>query len=176
VSVDVRLFSRSNSHDLNTLPPRSNDTQKVIYRKYTPVLFSRVFAATQPRTVLTSLPTACTPPRGSNSRRNIFRINTYKSLSKQTTLTVIESYSYKKHRGWGALLTRNPKMARVLRPGGDHRVPIAGSFYPDRPNLSRPGRELLGERRALFASPDSSGLSPDVSTFHRSDPLFASRR
>ena len=113
------------------------------------MLFSRVFAATQPRTVFTPLPTASTPPRGSNSHRNLFRINTYKSLSKQTTLTVVESYSYKKHRGWGALLTRNPKMARVLRPGGDHKVPIAGNFYPDRPNLSRPGRELLGERRAF---------------------------
>src|SRR2546422_659052 len=56
-------------------------------------------AATQPRTVLTSLPTACTPPRRSHSHRNVFRINTYKSLSKQTTLTVIESHSYKKHRG-----------------------------------------------------------------------------
>src|SRR6266478_8457796 len=67
------------------------------------MLFSRVFAAAQPRTFFSSLPTACTPPRGSNSRRNAFRINTYKSLSKQTTLTVIESHSYKKHGGRGVL-------------------------------------------------------------------------
>jgi len=67
------------------------------------VLSSCVFAVTQPRTVFTSLPSACTLPRGSNARCNAFRINTCKSLSKQTTLTVIESYSYKKHRGWRVL-------------------------------------------------------------------------
>ncbi len=39
----------------------------------------------------------------SRMRRNAFRINTCTSLSKQTTLTVIESHSYKKHRGWGVL-------------------------------------------------------------------------
>jgi len=159
----------------NDLRFHSNANKKVIDTQCTFVLFSCVFAATQPRTVFASLPSACTPPRGSNSHRNFFRINTYKSLSKQTTLTVIESHSYKKHRGWGALLTRNPKMARVCVPAGTIESPLPGISNPDRPDLSRPGRELLGERRALFASPDSSGPSPDVSTFHRSDPLFASR-
>ena len=39
---------------------------------------------------------------------NLFRINTCKSLSKQTTLTLIESHSYKKGRGRGVLwLTSN---------------------------------------------------------------------
>src|SRR5882672_12691379 len=78
------------------------------------MLFSRVFAATQPRTVLTSLPNACTPPRGSNSRRNIFRINTCKSLSKQTTLTVIESHSYRKQGGMEGVMV-NQLQARRLR-------------------------------------------------------------
>ncbi len=87
----------------NVLRFHSNANKKVIDTQCTFVLFSGVFAATQPRTVLTSLPNACTPPRGSNSRRNAFRINTFKSLSKQTTLTIIESHSYKKHRGWGVL-------------------------------------------------------------------------
>src|SRR5882672_7220695 len=83
----------------NDLRFHSNANKKVIDTQYTFVLFSCVFAATQPRTVFTSLPNACTPPRGSHSRRNAFRINTYESLSKQTTLTVIESYSYKKQGG-----------------------------------------------------------------------------
>src|SRR6266850_1833592 len=104
------------------------------------MLFSRVFAATQPRTVLTSVPTACVPPRGSPSHRNVFRINTCKSLSKQTTLTVIESHSYKKHRGWGLLwLTRNLKR----------------DFYPERPSgaegplfRSRSGFLARGIRRS----------------------------
>ncbi len=104
------------------------------------MLFSRVFAATQPRTIFMSLPTACAPPRGSNSHRNVFRINTYKSLSKQTTLTVMESHSYKKHGGRGLLwLTRNPKR----------------DFYPERPSgaegplfRSRSGFLARGIRRS----------------------------
>ncbi len=113
----------------NDLRFHSNANKKVIDTQCTSMLFYRVFvyteprsvstvhpacpelgrklrgeprsAATQPRTVLTSLPTACTPPRRSHSHRNIFRINTYKSLSKQTTLTVIESHSYKNIGGGG---------------------------------------------------------------------------
>src|SRR6266850_8377726 len=113
----------------NDLRFHSNANKKVIDKQCTSVLFSPVFAcleprsvctvypacpelgrelrgeprsaATQPRTALTSLPTACTRPRGSHSRRNVFRINTYKSLSKQTPLTVTESYSYKKPGGGG---------------------------------------------------------------------------
>jgi len=84
----------------NDLRFHSNANKKVIDKQCTFVLFSCVFAATQPRTVLTSLPNACTPPRESNSHRNVFRINTCKSLSKQTTLTAIESHSYKKHGEW----------------------------------------------------------------------------
>jgi hypothetical protein len=40
--------------------------------------------------------------------------------------------TYEKHRGEGVLLlTRNPRKARALRPGGDHEVPVAGNFYPE---------------------------------------------
>src|SRR6266404_8092569 len=94
----------------NDLRFHSNANKKVIDTQCTSMLFSRVFAATQPRTVLTSLPSACTPPRGPNSPRKAFRINTCKSLSKQTTLTVIESHSYKKHRGWGVLWLTNSRL------------------------------------------------------------------
>jgi hypothetical protein len=41
---------------------------------------------------------------------NSFRMNTCKSVSKQTTLTHFRMNTYEKSRGWGVLLlTRNPK-------------------------------------------------------------------
>ncbi len=50
------------------------------------------------------------------SSRNPFRINTCKSVSKQTTLTLFRINTYKKHRGWGVLLlTRHP--AKGVCPG-----------------------------------------------------------
>src|SRR5437667_12889885 len=48
---------------------------------------------------------------------NPFRINTCKSLSKQTTLTLIESHSYKKHRGRGGAMVNQP---RDLSLGSSH--------------------------------------------------------
>ncbi len=89
-------------------------------------------AVTQPRTVLTSLATPCTPPRGSNARRNAFRINTCKSLSKQTTLTVIESYSYKKHRGWGVLWLTSSRLVV----SGHSLCPHFSLFTQDSPQIS----------------------------------------
>ncbi len=114
------------------------------------MLFSPVFActeprsaATPPRTVLTSLPTACTPPRGSKSHRKFFRINTYKSLSKQTTLTVVESHSYKKHRGWGCYA--HPESAD----GGG----VDSRFRPCRKGFfSRPVLRSLFAQRAFHNS------------------------
>src|SRR5882724_2205504 len=126
----------------NALPPRSNDSQKVIDTHCTFVLFflvylhtelrsaeshSRcfehpakdahpelssgtegVFCAARPPQFLTlaSVPLSHGSPRPITllpCTHNPFRINTYKSLSKQTTLTLIESHSYKKHRGRGVL-------------------------------------------------------------------------
>src|SRR6267142_5103823 len=109
------------------------------------MLFFRVFSATQPRTVLTSLPNASTPPRGSHSRRNVFGINTYKSLSKQTTLTVIESYSYKKHRGW-----------RVLWLTSSRFVVTGYSLCTHSPlfaQIRRKSRPLFSKASALFQVP-----------------------
>ena len=75
----------------------------------------------------------------------LFRINTYKSLSKQTTLTLIESHSYKKHRRWGVLwLTRSllpltfcrtnvPTFQRSSPPPVDIQ-PLAGHNFPSAPS------------------------------------------
>ena len=119
------------------------------------MLFSRVFAATQPRIVLTSLATACTPPRGSHSHRNFSRINTYKSLSKQTTLTVIESHSYKKHGGRGVLwLTRNPKR----------------DFYPERPS----GAEGPLPTSSCLPAAAGHSLCSHLSLFAQDSPQISS--
>ena len=116
----------SNSQPFNTLPPRSNDTHKVIEMYCTFVLFSLVYpeshlrsfehptkdahpelpsgaegvfsAARPPQFLtLTSVPLShrCLwPITLVPCIHNLFRINTCKSLSKQTTLTLIESHSY----------------------------------------------------------------------------------
>ena len=105
----------SNPRLLNALPSRSNDTQKVIDTPYTFVLFFPVFANQHPRLLTLRLkgfvsfqfaspvvPSASHCPQfPAHHPPKLFKINTCKSLSKQTTLTVVESYSYKKHRGWG---------------------------------------------------------------------------
>jgi hypothetical protein len=45
----------------------------------------------------------------------LFRISTYKSATKQTTLTISRINTYEKHRGWGVLwLTRLPIRESVL--------------------------------------------------------------
>jgi len=118
----------SNSQPFNTLPPRSNDTHKVIYMYLTFVLFSLVYLHTELRSAeshprcfehptkdahpelssgaegafsaarppqfltLTSVPLSHRFPCPITlipRIHNLFRINTCKSLSKQTTLTVI---------------------------------------------------------------------------------------
>src|SRR5882672_4295280 len=93
--------------------------QKVIDKQYTSVLFSLVFVYTEPRSVYTerrpsrslhfplSLFDLPFPPK-------LFRINTCKSLSKQTTLTVIESHSYRKQGGMEGVMV-NQLQARRLR-------------------------------------------------------------
>src|SRR5712664_2910362 len=116
----------------NSLPPHSNDTQKVIYKHFTFVLLFPVFACTDLRSAeshprcfehptkdahlelssgAAGVFSAARPPQFLTlasvrlSHRfpcpitliprihNLFRINTCKSLSKQTTLTLIESHS-----------------------------------------------------------------------------------
>jgi len=106
----------------NDLRFHSNANKKVIDKQCTFMLFYRVFAATQPRTVLTSLPSACTPPRGSNARRNAFRISTYeisRKCCKQRTCRIAKSFrcnTYKKQGGGGVMRIR--QRMRIL---SDHR-------------------------------------------------------
>ena len=122
----------------NDLRFHSNASKKVIDTQCTFVLSSRVFActelrsvysvhpelrgeprsaATQPRTVLTSLATDCTPPCGSNSHRNVFRINTYKSLSKQTTLTLFRINTYEKQGGGAPPIPREKLVVAAIYSG-----------------------------------------------------------
>src|SRR5260370_28741089 len=58
-----------------------------------------------------------------------FRINTCKSVSKQTTLTLFRMNTYEKHRGVGVLLlTRHPrKGVRPERPSGGHGLAPSGA-------------------------------------------------
>jgi hypothetical protein len=92
---------------------------------------------------------------------NLFRINTCKSATKQTTLTVFRMNTYAKHRGEGVLLlTRNPKK----------------DFYPEgapRPRdlSSRPMRESV--LRSIATIPDPALRGKDLSshvTTHLSRP------
>ena len=152
--------------NLNDLRLHSNANKKVIDTQCTFVLFSRVFAATQPRTVLTSLATAYTPSRGFNSRRKVFRINTYKSLSKQATLTVIESHSYKKHGGWGFFSV--PLFARSVHPTrvfilSDHREPKDSSPVP---LLAHSFRSLHKERFTTLLESKASTLFLEIAGCH----------
>src|SRR6266852_6151992 len=112
------ILTASNFNDLRF---HSNANKTVIDTQCTSMLFSRVFAATQPRTVLTALATACKPPRGFHSRRNVFRINTYESsrkCCKQRTYRLAKSFrcnTYEKQGGGEVLwLTRNPIRISVL--------------------------------------------------------------
>src|SRR6266403_286934 len=170
VPHSCRLWKRgefdSNLQTFNDLRFHSNANNKVIDKQCTSMLFYRVFAATQPRTVLTSLATACTPARGSNSHCNVFRINTYKSLSKQTTLTVIESYSYKKQGGGGVLWLTSSVLASPFRHSDvSYPVSLVVACPPGRVTLtktagSHPSKqafwiEALGSRSLKTMSPDA---------------------
>jgi hypothetical protein len=101
------------------------------------MLFFYMFACTEPRSAnqnlprSTSLPPAamrpaslgtlcsfpadvctrrCSPPAAIPLCTNLFRIITYKSDTKQTTLTIFRINTYENHRGRGELLlTKNPK-------------------------------------------------------------------
>jgi len=97
------------------------------------------------------------------SSHNYPRINTCKSVSKQTTLTSFRMNTYEKYRGGGfLLLTRNPRRissrgstategpllafdeARILRPGD-------GNSRPACPERSR-GERPAGVEGSLFRS------------------------
>src|SRR5258708_2033703 len=75
------------------------------------MLSSRVFVHTEPRSVASHSRTGFPHLRPRPLTSSIsFRINTCKSVSKQTTLTCFRINTYEKHRGVGVLLlTRHPR-------------------------------------------------------------------
>ncbi len=108
-----------------------------------------------------------------------FRMNTCESLSKQTTLTLIESHSYKKHGGEGVLRSFNRSLPRLAScacllllfsetalcqsaPSGSERPPptdMAAPALAEAKSLLRQGRvnEADGAvRQFLAARPDSA--------------------
>jgi hypothetical protein len=77
-------------------------------------------------------------PSCAESPSNPFRINTYKSVTKQTTLTISRINTYEKHRGVGVLLlTRNVRkdfhLERAPRPRNLSSLPARG-VRPERPS------------------------------------------
>jgi hypothetical protein len=97
-----------------------------------------------------------------------FRINTCKSVSKQTTLTCFRINTYEKHRGEGVLvLARNPK--KDFYPEGTPRVLCAPdgltgrlkdlSSFPMRESLLGPF-SLHGSRVTSHASPSRFASPP----------------
>src|SRR5258708_18707121 len=80
------------------------------------MLSSRVFVHTEPRSVASHSRTGFPHLRPRPLTSSIsFRINTCKSVSKQTTLTLFRINTYEKHRGVGVLLlTTHPMRMRIL--------------------------------------------------------------
>ena len=136
-----------NLQQFNVLRSRSNTNKKVISTQYTCVLFSHVFANQNPRPPLAILlgsadqylrrpsrphrfplllfdfpvlpkPFRPLPLRAHKSRR----INTYKSLSKQRTLTIFRMIDLQKAGGEGGVMV-NQKSGK--------------DFYPACPELRR---------------------------------------
>src|SRR5258707_11954409 len=100
------------------------------------MLSSRVFVHTEPRSVASHSRTGFPHLRPRPLTSSIsFRINTCKSVSKQTTLTPSRMNTYEKHRGVGVLLlTRHPmKGVRPERPSGvkDLSSNPKKDFYPE---------------------------------------------
>src|SRR6266849_10083516 len=73
-----------------------------------------MFACTDPRSAAQPLTAilyicGCSCPIISISRlHNSFRMNTCKSVSKQSTLTTFRMNTYEKHRGWGGMVSQTP--------------------------------------------------------------------
>src|SRR5260370_36446290 len=80
------------------------------------MLSSHVFVHTEPRSVASHSRTGFPHLRPRPLTSSIsFRINTCKSVSKQTTLTPFRMNTYEKHRGVGVLLlTTHPMRMRIL--------------------------------------------------------------
>jgi hypothetical protein len=144
------------------------------------MLFSPVFACTEPRSVCTACPGPIGEPRSTASHSLIplpspvassisFRINTCKSVSKQTTLTIFRINTYEKHRGVGVLLlTRNPRK----------------DFYPEEPAAAStrrgvrvpPAPSLSGSRIGKGPSQRFSSPSPEPESFAPAGETLAFRQ
>src|SRR6266481_4616586 len=87
---------------------------------------------------------------------NLFRMNTCRSVSKQTTLTIFRINTYEKHKGWGQLLlTRHPlKGVCPERPSGVKDL----SCHPMRIAVL-PAPSFSGSESA--AADESKDLSPE---------------
>src|SRR6266481_5970011 len=103
---------------------------------------------------------------------NLFRMNTCKSVSKQTTLTIFRINTYEKHKGWGQLLlTRHPlKGVCPERPSGVKDL----SCHPMRIAVLRAPSFSGSESAAADESKDLS--SHEESSFNKAlrpgEPLF----
>ncbi len=79
--------------------------------------------------------------------RNSFRMNTCKSVSKQSTLTPLRMNTYEKHKGMRVLLlTTHPMKVQFVHPGGTHEGPVAGNVCPACPACPELFGNPVGER------------------------------
>src|SRR5258708_8370521 len=87
---------------------------------------------------------------------NLFTMNTCKSVSKQTTLTIFRINTYEKHRGWGQLLLTRHALKGVCpeRPSGVKDL----SCHPMRIAVL-PAPSFSGSESA--AADESKDLSPE---------------
>src|SRR6266404_541674 len=144
----------------NAFPLHSNANKRVIGLRCTSMLFSPVFvhsdlrSATHRPRLLSPRPTvlAACPATPHHFRfsplhllvlSNFFRINTYKSLSKQTTLTFFRINTYEKHRGEGGVMVNQTPDEGFLSRGSigseESLLPPDGKAYPGQEQrVSRP--------------------------------------
>src|SRR5258708_12970658 len=115
------------------------------------MLSSPVYTEAQPRRNAAHAPSLLRARgRQNQPSSNLFTMNTCKSVSKQTTLTIFRINTYEKHRGWGQLLlTRHPlKGVCPERPSGVNDLschplriafpPPPSSSLPESPAASHP--------------------------------------
>jgi hypothetical protein len=83
----------------------------ILSLQFTPACPGPVGSLSGPRQPQTLLLHVCIPPGQSSHygwqnhpSANLFRMNTCKSVLKQTTLSIFRMNTYEKHRGWGAVM------------------------------------------------------------------------
>jgi hypothetical protein len=93
-----------------------------------------------------------------------FRINTCKSVSKQTTLTPFRMNTYEKHRGEGVLLLTKPPM----------RMLILSERSESKDFICIPDEGICPEKHRAFCAP-RMGLRGDEGSLFKSEKGFLSR-